>query len=200
MEVWGALCLLLLLGVQGLCADGTVGASRDRDLWDEWEERAKNSWIHSLSLCSRFALREQLCLPVHGLTCILALRRAVTRGYLWLMGSAAILCFLIQTFQIPTGDRVTSSCLRFGNAYFMNVKKIGRTYMLHPWSCLLHVSVYICIYRYCQYCHGMIKHIELNTFDQQTFGRPIVFAGTEPCLSRNIGKRGCQGTGTECCL
>lgn len=153
-----------------------------------------------VSLCSKFALRELLCLPVRGLACILALRPALTRGYLWLMGSTAFLCFLIQTFQSPTGDKVMSSCLHFGNAYFMNVKKIGCTCMLHPWSCQLHVSIYICISSYCEFCHGMIKHIEPNTLDQQTFGRQTVFAVTEPCLSRNIGKRGCQGKGTECCL
>lgn len=41
--------------------------------------------------------------------------------------------------------------------------------MLYPWSCQLHVSIDICLFRYCQFCHGMIKHIELNTFHQQTF-------------------------------
>lgn len=74
------------------------------------------------SLCCKFALQELLRLPLHGLVCILHLRPTPGRGYLWLMGNAAILCSLIQTFQSPAGDRVMSSSLCFGNTYFTNMK------------------------------------------------------------------------------
>lgn len=43
-------------------------------------------------------------------------------GCLWLMGSTASLGPLLQTFHSITGDGVMPSRLRFGNAYFTNMK------------------------------------------------------------------------------
>lgn len=95
------------------------------------------------SLCCRFALLELLCLPLCGLFCILALRPAPGRGYL--KGKAVILCSLIQTLQSPAGDRVMSSSLCFGNAYFMIMKymDICACSIPGPASCM---QIYIHLY------------------------------------------------------
>lgn len=60
------------------------------------------------------------------------------------MGTAVILCFLIQTFQSPTGDRVTSSSLCFGNTYFTNMKylDIRARSISCPASCIIYIHLY----------------------------------------------------------
>lgn len=130
--------LPFLLGGQRRRIAGVMGA-----LLDETTSRPRG-WVRrgwerkELSPEFRLSAANVLHLPEHGLVCILPLRPAPSRGYLWLLGSTVILSSLSQTFQSSAGDREMSPSAWFGT----HILWIWNTWMclhapcLHPAACI----------------------------------------------------------------